>query len=404
MKTVLLTALLLIIAISAEAADPLTSVFSTDNIERIKPNAFVDGAITCPASDQSATTLVNLQKDAERAKKSREEAKAEVIKAEASVATATTAYIQASLAATQAPADSALANGAKTAAAKLEEEKKKLNALASLENTASENLQSIENNIRSTQETKNACDLNSGIWERFTFEKEDRGIGGLSIAAIETSQKVKLNALNYWLWLGGDYKIPFQIFLSHTASTESTEEQRVETINSDALLDPESGIAVSVPFLWRYRGSGNKPCHFIKPQNVSNVGYCSFGGKIVGHFKNLETLGGESELASGVTAELVASALFPVFEATNDKEAGYLALHLRLLYAYTDIDDPFQLFIPLTNAEGEPITFDKSMGSFQLGTKLAINKKLAIGLTWTTPLDNKKYIDENLSISLETQF
>lgn len=248
----------------------------------------------------------------------------------------------------------------------------------------------------------NKCALEKGIIQRVEFIEADEKIGGLSVYGLNDTQKIKFNALNYRLWFGGDHYLPFQLLLSHAASDEPTEDKEAEALNADALLDPESGIAISVPFLWRYKGSGSDFCHFIK--NDSELGFCTFGGRVVSNFKNLETLDGKSEVAFGVTAEVGASALFPIFEAKDDQKAGYLALGYKLFYSHSDFDDASKLFNPLSNAKGEIIDFEKSMAAQQFGIKLALDQKVALGATWTKALDNQEYIGESISISLESQF
>lgn len=386
---------LAIISMSVQAVDPFTSIFEADDIDSLSSKTAENILSSTDCSTPPPTgkaSLIEAKIEAFKAIKNAQ-AKAEEARKMSALANAVTGD--------DSPEAQQTAKYAAEVANKAAEEAEEA-ATAAVE--ALDAAEATAPNIKLAQiQAVSDCSLEKGFIQRLEFAEEDEGVGGLSVSGLEGTQKVKLNALNYRLWFGGEYYLPFQIFASHTASTEPTDEERAEAINADALLDPESGIAVSVPFLWRYKGSGKKLCHFID-EDKSELGFCTFGGKIVGHFKNLETLDGESKLASGITAELGASALFPIFEAKENKKAGYLAIGFKLLHARTDIDDPSQLFTPLTNAEGEPIEFKKSISSQQFGLKLALDKTLAIGATWTKPFDNEQYIGENLSISLETQF
>ncbi len=241
-------------------------------------------------------------------------------------------------------------------------------------------------------------------WFRFADQDgqdPDSILGGLSFGTTGDAQSFRFNALNYNIGLGGNLRQPLQVYIGDVASNGS-EESALADANAEKLLDPEAGIAIKFPFLWEYRSNGNGLCAFLKDED--SVGRCSFGADVTLNFKELEGGSGDSETAFGQTVRLVGALTFPVLDAKDDSEEGYVSIAARAVFAHTDIDDPLQLFQPVLDFEGNPIEFDDSIFAADLEVKLAINQKLAVSARWFKPLDNEDYLDDLFRITLQTQF
>jgi hypothetical protein len=243
----------------------------------------------------------------------------------------------------------------------------------------------------------------------FQFADTDSVFGGLTVSKEGNAQTISLTAVNYNLHLGGKYKIPFQVFISETETTGDN----TEDANVAKLLTPESGFAIKFPLLWIYQSSGDEICSFMdtnNPEQKDNiVGHCAVGGDITINYKTLKGEDDKEEDAYGITARIGASLLFPVLEPsaktlTESKSQGYLALSAKLVYAKTNIDDPSLIFTPIMDAEGNAIAFDESIFSYELGVKFSIQDKFAVSAKWMKPMGGHEYLDDIVSISIDTQF
>lgn len=235
-----------------------------------------------------------------------------------------------------------------------------------------------------------------GRWAFFQFADTDSIFGSLSAGSSGESQSIKFNAINYYLWFGGNKKLPFQLYLSDDVSDSDTQEA-----NTAKLLDPESGVALKFPLLWTYQSSGDGFCAFLNGTNT--VGHCSIGGDVTLSFKDLDVVDGGSETAFGQTLRVGAAVLFPILSANDQLEQGYLSASARAVYSHVDIENSTQLFVPVTDASGAPVGFDKSILSSEVEVKWAFNGKLAISGKWVKPIDNDDYMDDLFKITIETQ-
>lgn len=233
----------------------------------------------------------------------------------------------------------------------------------------------------------------------FSFAKTDSIFGSLAVSQSGDAQTVKFNVVNYNLWFGGNYKLPFQLYISETANDSSDDSNQDK--NELSVLDPESGVAIKFPLLWVYQSNGSEPCAFL---GKSDIGHCAFGGDITFSLKNLEDIDGKTETAFGKTIRVGGSVLFPVLDSGDNSEQGYLSAAAKLVYSHTNIDDPTQLFTPVLDAEGNPVNFDNSLLSGELELKFAINGQLSISARWLAPFDNKDYFDDRFQLILESQF
>lgn len=232
----------------------------------------------------------------------------------------------------------------------------------------------------------------------FQFGDTDSIFGGLTASNEGDAQSVSLTAINYNLWLGGNKKIPFQLFLTETSSTGTNNDDA----NTSKILTPESGFAVKFPFLWVYQSSGDEFCAFLKDGNT--VGHCAVGGDLTINYKTLKGEDNFEENAYGATLRFGASLLFPVLEPDTNKDQGYLAFSGKLVYAKTNIDDPSKIFSPIIDAEGNTIAFDDSIISTELSIKWSIQDKFSLSVKWMKPLGSNEYIDDIVGFSLDTQF
>lgn len=249
---------------------------------------------------------------------------------------------------------------------------------------------------------KDGEDDPTGVIRFFKFNPAADGVlGSLSVGTAGDSQSIKFNAINYNLLLGNERKIPFQLYLSEQASNGGDSDSE-QDVNTEALLDPESGIALKFPFLWSFQGNQQGICHFISDTNTR--GHCSWGGDITFNFKELVDENGNSETAFGKTIRLGGGVLFPILDAKNDEEKGYVSISARAVYAHTDIDDSTRLFAPILDVNGDPIAFDNSIFSSELELKWSFDGKLAIAAKWLRPFDNGDYIDDLFKLTLETKF
>ena len=96
--------------------------------------------------------------------------------------------------------------------------------------------------------------------------------------------------------------------------------------------------------------------------------------------------------------------VFPVLDANDDSEQGYLSLAARYVYSHTDIDDSTLLFQPVLDLDGNPVQFKDSIRSMDVEVKFALNEKLAVSARWFKPMDNEDYLDDLFRVSLQTQF
>lgn len=233
----------------------------------------------------------------------------------------------------------------------------------------------------------------------FSFAETDNIFGSLAVSLSGDTQTIKVNAVNYNLWFGGNYRLPFQVYITTSAIEKSDETS--EDKNELSILDPESGLAIKFPLLWIYQSNGTEPCAFAER---SKIGHCAFGGDITLSFKNLEDVSGNTETAFGQTLRVGGSVLFPVLDAEANSEQGYISASAKLVYSNTNIDDPTLLFTPVTDVEGNPVKFEKSILSGELELKFAINNQLSISARWLAPFDNKEYFDDRFQLSLTSQF
>lgn len=243
-------------------------------------------------------------------------------------------------------------------------------------------------------------DVNSGGWKFFQFGDTDSLFGSLSVSQSDDSQSIKLNAINYNLWFGGNKKLPFQLYLGTNASNSSDESNNDK--NAEILLDPESGVALKFPFLWTYQKSGDGFCAFLSDKN--SIGHCSVGGDVTLSFKELEKQGGNSETAFGQTIRIGGAVLFPILSVEDGSEQGYFSTSLKLVYSRTNIDNPSFLFAPVLDVDGNPMNFKDSIFSSELEIKWAFTDRLAISAKWLNPFDNKGFFDDLFKVNLETQF
>lgn len=255
-------------------------------------------------------------------------------------------------------------------------------------------------------ELKAVLETQSG-WEFFSFDNHkgrDPLVGSVSLQGDAQSQAVQVNPLNYNLWLGGDYKVPFQLLLAGevTKNTDSTSD--VEKANASTLMNTESGAAIRFPLYGIYQGSGKGLCEF----GDSSIGRCMVGGDITVNFKNLDKVGGGQETAFGYAARAGFSLIFPVLgESGSTADAdnqGFLAIAVRGTYAHASLDDPALLFTPVTDANGNTVTLKENIGVLESELKFSINQKISIGAKWFTPLNNKDYLSNSFALMLENQF
>ncbi|WP_221801966.1 hypothetical protein [Oceanobacter mangrovi] len=240
-----------------------------------------------------------------------------------------------------------------------------------------------------------------GEFKFFKFGETDSIFGGLSVSKSGDSQSIKINAVNYYIWFGGDKKLPFQLYYSDEAASDGGDENQDE-VNTEKFIDPESGVAIKFPLLWTYQSSGDGFCAFLSDTN--SIGHCSLGGDITLSFKDFTDTDGNSDTAFGQTVRVGAAVLFPIISDESSETSGYLSASAKIVYSHVNIDNPTQLFSPVLDANGEAVDFDKSILSSEVEIKWAFDNKIAISGRWLKPFDNKDYFDDLFKIGLETNF
>lgn len=238
-------------------------------------------------------------------------------------------------------------------------------------------------------------------WAFFTFGDTDKLLGSIVVENSSATQTVKFNAVNYYLWFGGKYYLPFQLYLTQNAPKENTASSTNDS-NTSKLVDPESGIAIKFPLLWIYQSNGDGICAFLSSTNT--IGHCAVGGDVTLNFKDLKNQSGSTNTAFGRTLRVGASLLFPVLSEKKDSEQGYVSAAGRIVYARTNAADPNNLFTPVLDTYGQPIPFEESIFASELEFKWRFYDKLSIGAKWLKPINNKQYLSDLFKMSLETQF
>lgn len=249
-------------------------------------------------------------------------------------------------------------------------------------------------------------------WRAFYFDKEDPFFGGVTVGFSGDSQQAKINYGNYNIDVGGDIRLPFQLYYTTEADTDSSMQAQQDS-NTQAILDPESGFAVKFPmyFMYQDKRSDGGWCDFLEDEHKDDdsdgqntvTGFCGFGADLTFNFKELQNMDGSTETAAGQTLRLGAAMLFPI-KTFDDSTAGFLSLSARFLISHTDIDNPEQLFTPVLDGDGEPVAFDDTITSGEFELKFSINQKVAISARWLTPLDNKDYFDDVFQLNIEAKY
>lgn len=229
---------------------------------------------------------------------------------------------------------------------------------------------------------------------KIVFSPDQEGFGDIALNPFGSGTDYKINILNYSMFLGDEYKIPFQLYVAEKSAEGSPEDK-----NNNSLLDPTDGFSIQFPLAYRYGGAKNGICHF----EVKN-GHCILGGDFTFRYLELEeqsdsTPETEKNGVFGASIGLGASFMFPIFRDSITQQAGHFSLAANLRYYYHNHDDSSLLFGEILDASGNPVEFDKSFSAASIHGEFAINERFAVKLDFFSPLSNRSHLSEELNIS-----
>jgi hypothetical protein len=182
---------------------------------------------------------------------------------------------------------------------------------------------------------------------------------------------VKVGVVRYNMSLGGSWKIPFSLLSANVAGTADQSK-----VNALKLLDPDQG---NINLKWTYAGRYHFGpfCDFEQ----AGKGICSVGLNAGFRYLGLEKSTGQtsttSQGAHGFYLELANTFMFPIFQASDGKDAGQLAIKLSAARYQQSAGDS-TLFPNARDASGNPLKLDKSYGGYALVAKLSITDKLGV--------------------------
>jgi len=229
---------------------------------------------------------------------------------------------------------------------------------------------------------------------KIVFAPEDEGFGDIALNPFGKGTDYKLNILNYSIYFGDEWKIPFQLYLAEKSSDGDVAEN-----NNNTLLDSTSGIAMQFPVAYRYKGTGSGFCRF----EIKN-GHCIVGWDVTLRYLELEEKIEGSDMTNkkgvfGMSTGLGASLIFPIFEDNNSEEAGHFSLGMNARYYYHNHDDSSVLFGEILDPDGNKIEFKKDFSALTITSEFALNNQFTIKAEYLKPFNNKGYLSDELNIS-----
>ncbi|MCJ8273224.1 MAG: hypothetical protein MJK04_27960, partial [Psychrosphaera sp.] len=232
-----------------------------------------------------------------------------------------------------------------------------------------------------------------GEFCKLVFSQDDSGFGDVQMNPFGKGTDYKINALNYSVYLGEEMTLPFQVYLAEVAKTDDK-----KTSNTKSMLDPTQGLAIQVPWLYRWGGNSTGGfCNF----NVKD-GHCIGGGDVTFRYLELSENDGTTDKTKGVmgfSAGFGASIMLPFFQSDVTAEAGHLSLTANLRTNYHNHDQPDKLFGKIRDAAGHSIKFNKWFTVLSIGGEIAVNDAFTVKFEYFKPLSNEAHMDEVFKVS-----
>lgn len=227
--------------------------------------------------------------------------------------------------------------------------------------------------------------------------------GGFSVTQAPGAEITKVNFLNYHLKLGDDVSVPFQIFGSPSAAG-STGQNSAVSANQAKLLDPTTGFAIRVPYYWLYNKSDGGVCSFKNHE----TGSCVLGFDVTAASKTLKSTDGTSQTPTELAVNIGGASKFPVFSDSSSAinlPDGYLALALKFGYVHVSgVSDTSPLFLPVFDANGNPIRFKSSLATYDVSLAFVVTKQFSMSARLVGPVGGNDYLKRQSSITLESNF
>ncbi|NQZ09582.1 MAG: hypothetical protein HRT35_20730 [Algicola sp.] len=224
---------------------------------------------------------------------------------------------------------------------------------------------------------------------KLVFSQEDSGFGDMQMNPFDKGTDYKINALNYSVYLGEEMTLPFQVYLAEVPKTGDKKNS-----NTKSMLDPTQGLAVQVP--WLYRWGGNSKGGFCNFQIKD--GHCIAGGDVTFRYVELRESDGATDKTKGVmgfSAGFGSSIMLPFFQSDVTDEAGHISLTANLRTNYHNHDQPNKLFDSVT----EKKKFNKWFSVLSIAGEIAINDAFTVKFEYFKPLSNKAHMDEVFKVS-----
>ena len=241
----------------------------------------------------------------------------------------------------------------------------------------------------------------SGNWVRLRSGCQSL-FGGFSVTQAPGAQITNVNFLNYHLKLGDNVSVPFQIFGSPSIAG-STGQTSVASANQAKLLDPTTGFAIRVPYYWLYNNNGGGVCSFSNHA----TGGCTLGFDVTAASKNLRSTNGTSQSPTELAINIGGAAKFPIFSDTSTSimPDGYLALGLKAGYIHlSGVNDTAPLFVPVLDANGNPIHFKNSLSIYDLSLTFVVTKQFNLSARLVGPIGGNDYLKRQSSVTLDSTF
>jgi hypothetical protein len=235
----------------------------------------------------------------------------------------------------------------------------------------------------------------AGEFCKIVFSEDEVGFGDITLNPFNEGTDYKINALNYSVYLGDEKFVPFQLYFGEVSQEGDTKEA-----NTKSIMDPTQGIAVQVP--WLYRWGGQKTGGFCNFEVKD--GHCIGGGDLTFRYLELEekdaaTGKSNSKGLFGFSAGLGMSFMFPIFQDQETGEAGHVSIAAKARMYYHNHDDPTLLFGAINDPNGNPVKFEKWFGAFSLSGEFAINDTFTAKFDYFRPWNNEEHMDEVFKVS-----
>jgi hypothetical protein len=236
-------------------------------------------------------------------------------------------------------------------------------------------------------------------WQRFKFQKDDKGAGDAELSPFGDAVEYKLNAVNYNLYFGDSKEVPFQLYYGDFASDSSPEDT-----NTKKLLDPTQGLAIQFPIAFKYIGDGRNSGRFCEFNEQKMPGSCTFGGDITLRGVRLNETNDAGDIKEsfvfGGSAALKLSLQFPIFKVGSPSQAGALGVGLGVRYYYHNTDKQNLLFGKITDPNGSPIDAKKGFGALSAETEFDIFEHFKIRIEYFSPFNNRDVLKDVFKASI----